>query len=543
MPSDVKIIARKAVTHFLGLTTSATSGRLPDEIVADQVRRLASFAAVGAGLWTFGLLMDIVFLRFAESAFDPTPLTTTIEALGVLVGLAMFFYVRRSSHAGARKMDVGLLYLLFNALGVAILNVWTYLPQVIPAMYVSWNAVVILIFSMFAAATPGRMLVATMLAASMDPLAVWIGSLNGIAVPPPLNVFVMFLPNYVCAAAAVVPAIVMQKIGRRLREAQDLGSYRLVEKLGQGGMGEVWRAEHQLLAREAAVKLVRPEVLGAASDDEVRTLLRRFEREARATAVLSSPHTIQLYDFGASDDGRFYYVMELLTGRDLETLVREFGPLPADRAIYLLRQVCHSLADAHARGLIHRDIKPANIYTCRMGLEYDFIKVLDFGLVKFSDRAAKGQTLQTVDHKTSGTPAYMAPEIIMGEADVDRRADVYAVGCVAYYLLTGELVFEGETPLKMMVRHVQAEPVAPSLRTELPIPKELDELVLACLRKDPNERPQDAGELFRMACGCRSCSTWNEERAQRWWEMHLPELTGPLTIGGAKASAEQFVTK
>jgi serine/threonine protein kinase len=165
------------------------------------------------------------------------------------------------------------------------------------------------------------------------------------------------------------------------------------------------------------------------------------------------------------------------------------------------------------------------------------VKVLDFGLVKFGDRSSSHQTLQTLDHKTTGTPAYMAPEIILGEGDVDRRADVYALGCVAYYLLTGELVFEAETPMKMMIQHVQAPPVPPSQRTELRIPRELDELVLSCLQKDPNDRPQDASELFRMACACRSCHTWNSEQARRWWEAHLPELTGPLTVGRARPDA------
>jgi serine/threonine-protein kinase len=258
-------------------------------------------------------------------------------------------------------------------------------------------------------------------------------------------------------------------------------------------------------------------------------VLRRFEREAQATSALSSPHTIQVYDYGMTEDGTFYYVMELLSGRDLESLVREFGPLPPDRAIYLLRQVCHSLADAHARGLVHRDIKPANVYVCRMGLEYDFVKVLDFGLVKVGQAAGDGTLATGVEH-TSGTPAYMAPEVILGEADVDRRADVYALGCVAYYLLTGQLVFEADTPMKMLLHHVQTQPVAPSLRTELRIPRELDELILACLEKDPGKRPQDASELFRLACGCRSCDTWNQELARAWWETHLPELTGPLTL-------------
>jgi serine/threonine-protein kinase len=271
-------------------------------------------------------------------------------------------------------------------------------------------------------------------------------------------------------------------------------------------------------------------VLGAATESDARLILRRFEREAKATAALSSPHTIQVFDFGITNEGTFYYVMELLSGRDLETLVRDFGPLPADRVFFLLRQVCHSLADAHARGLIHRDIKPANIYVCRMGLEYDFVKVLDFGLVKFGNRATMKQTLMTVDQRTTGTPAYMAPEIILGEAEVDRRADVYALGCVAYYLLTGELVFEADTPMKMLMQHVQAVPVPPSQRTELPIPKELDDLVLACLEKDPNRRPQNAEELLQLSRKFRSCSDWNHEAAQAWWEKHLPDLTGPMTL-------------
>jgi serine/threonine protein kinase len=222
-------------------------------------------------------------------------------------------------------------------------------------------------------------------------------------------------------------------------------------------------------------------------------------------------------------------VMELLTGRDLESLVREFGPLSPDRTIYLMRQVCHSLADAHARGLVHRDIKPANIYVCRMGLEYDFVKVLDFGLAKLPSRAQRRQTMMTQD-MTSGTPAYMAPEVILGDADVDRRADVYAVGCVAYFLLTGQLVFEADNPMKMLLQHVNATPVPPSQRSELPIPAELDAVVMSCLEKDPNKRPQNAEELFRMTCSCMMSSRWNPDAAQDWWSTHLPELTGPLSL-------------
>jgi serine/threonine-protein kinase len=307
-------------------------------------------------------------------------------------------------------------------------------------------------------------------------------------------------------------------------------------------MGEVWRARHRLLAREAAIKLVRPEVLGARSDADARILLRRFEREAQATAQLSSPHTIQLFDFGVTEESTFYYVMELLSGRDLESLVREFGPLPANRAMYLLRQVCHSLADAHARGLVHRDIKPANIYVCRMGREYDFVKVLDFGLVKFKAAAGAGDSLATLDQTTTGTPAYMAPETILGDADVDRRADVYALGCVAYYLLTGHLVFEADTPMKMLMHHLNSNPVPPSARTELPIPRELDRLVLQCLQKDPNLRPQNAEELFELACECCVQDLWTQEHAREWWAAHLPQFTGPLTMVHAHDAARDTVS-
>jgi serine/threonine-protein kinase len=278
-------------------------------------------------------------------------------------------------------------------------------------------------------------------------------------------------------------------------------------------------------------------MLGAGSGAAGRIALRRFEREAQATAALSSQHTIRVFDFGITNEGTFYYVMELLAGRDLESLVRQFGPVPADRAVYLLRQACHSLADAHARGLVHRDIKPANIYVCRMGLEYDFIKVLDFGLVKVNDRGTVQETLLTSDHTTTGTPAFMAPEVILGQSDVDRRADVYALGCVAYYLLTGQLVFEADTPIKMLMHHVQTPPVPPSQRTELRIPRELDDLVMACLEKDPNKRPQDAGLLLGLACNCTMDGVWDNAMAKRWWETNLTELTGPLTLTESRSEA------
>ncbi len=512
-----------------------TTTRLSSELVSENVKRLAVVSIVAAGLWAFGLLMDQVLVPLSVGPRAPFA-HAVIALMAIAASAAMLLYVKYASHTSSTKMNVGLGFMLLNAFFIALLNSWVVVPTPDSMRRLSWAVVLILVYPMIAATNPRKMLLMALAAASMDPLGVWFAHVRGLPVPSLASTLILYLPNFIVAVVSVVPSTILQKLGRRLHEAQRLGSYQLVELLGQGGMGEVWRAKHQLLARDAAVKLVKGDVLGV-GEAEAALVMRRFEREARATAALSSPHTIKVFDFGLTDDGAFYYVMELLAGRDLESLVREFGPVPADRAVFLLRQVSHSLADAHARGLVHRDIKPANIYVCRMGLEYDFVKVLDFGLVKVRHRSGATQTLATIEHGTTGTPAYMAPEIILGENDVDRRADVYALGCVAYFLLTGQLVFEADTPMKMMLQHVQAIPLPPSQRTELPIPRALDDLVLSCLEKDPGKRPQDAGALFRLATECLTCSAWNHDTARTWWEAHLPELTGPLTLTETETEA------
>jgi serine/threonine-protein kinase len=513
--------------------TGGLTGRIPEEILSDQVRRLTVFAAIGACVWTLALFLGTVVVPALGGTTDRLWRAVPIEAAGALSSTAVWLYFRRSTASASVKVNAGLALMLLDAALIASLNAWVLPLPSIGHLHVSWIAILILVYSMIAPSTTRRTLFAALAAASMDPLAFAVAGWLGAEAPPIATVLLTSWPTFTCAVIAMIPSHVLQRIGRRLHEAQELGSYQLIEPLGTGGMGEVWRAEHHLLARQAAIKLVRPEVLGARTDAEARLALRRFEREAQATAQLSSQHTIQLFDFGITEEGTFYYVMELLTGLDLESMVREFGPMPSERVIHLMRQVCHSLADAHARGLVHRDIKPANIYVCRMGLEYDFVKVLDFGLVKFNHYAGHSDILETLDRTTTGTPAYMAPEIILGDVDVDRRADVYALGCVAYYLLTGQLVFDADSPMKMLMQHLHAQPVPPSQRTELPIPQPLEDLVMACLQKDPNRRPQDALELFLLACECRECEGWTRDRAREWWEIHMRELTGPLTIHDA----------
>jgi serine/threonine-protein kinase len=307
---------------------------------------------------------------------------------------------------------------------------------------------------------------------------------------------------------------------RAVAEARELGSYHLEEQLGHGGMGEVWRARHHLLARPAAVKLVHPELLGPRAEDDAATILGRFEREAQVTALMRSPHTIALYDFGIAADGTFYYVMELLDGLDLESLVRQHGPVPAGRAVQLLLQACDSLAEAHESDLIHRDIKPANLYVCRYGRHVDFVKVLDFGLVKPRHTDADSQL--TREHMVGGTPAFMAPEQVLGDRPVDQRTDLYALGCVGYWLLTGALVFAGATAMETMLHHAKTPPVPPSERTELGLPADVEAIIMECLRKDPGERPQSADVLAQMLAATSAASNWTPELAQRWWEQHRP---------------------
>ena len=273
--------------------------------------------------------------------------------------------------------------------------------------------------------------------------------------------------NYLLALLAYAVGRATYGTACQAQTAQELGSYTLVSPIGEGGMGEVWKASHRMLARAAAIKLVKAD--DTASARQADTVVKRFRREANVIAGLQSPHTVYLYDFGTAQDGRFYYVMELLDGISLQTLVTTFGPQPASRVVYILRQICSSLEEAHEQSLVHRDLKPSNVMICKVAQEHDFVKVLDFGLAKSLER--DDVTLLTVEGVTAGTPGYMAPEVALGNTDVDARADLYALGCVAYVLLTGTLVFPDSNPMSMSLKHVQAPPDPPSQRTELPIPR------------------------------------------------------------------------
>jgi serine/threonine-protein kinase len=353
----------------------------------------------------------------------------------------------------------------------------------------------------------------------------------------------MHYPDYLLLGVAVVISHVVTGLGRQVAKAREMGSYQLGELLGRGGMGEVYHAKHRMLARPAAIKLIRPEMLGGNDPAAAQLAVTRFRREAEAAASLRSPHTVELYDFGVTDDQTLYFVMELLEGLNLESLVRQHGPLPAGRVVHILRQVCASLEEAHVRGLVHRDIKPANIHIGRLGIVYDFVKVLDFGLVKPVTGTLE-RSLATEGGLVIGTPGYMAPEIALS-GTVDARADLYSLGCVAYYLLTGRQVFEGDTMMRVFAHHLQTAPTPPSQRGAAAVPPDLERLVLSCLAKKPEDRPQSAAELDRQLAGA-DVEHWTQVQAQQWWRAtngFSGELGGSVeTLPGPRTS-ERSVTR
>ena len=498
---------------------------IPKDLLREASRRLGVISLLGATLWVVGTVLDHFAFR-AMSHGDPAWLrlrsTDVICAASVLVSLAVFFSTRRPERDPQFMLDLGLAYMVLTGLALGLVYHWEPVPTGWPVFpVITWNGAITLIFAAILPSTPRKTLVAGFLAVSMNPLSMVLAKFRGTwDFGPASSVLLMHFPDYLMVGVSAVISHVVTGLGQQIAKAREMGSYQLGELLGRGGMGEVYRATHRLLARPAAIKLIRPEMIGARDGETAQLAIKRFRREAEVVASLRSPHTVELYDCGVTEDETLYFVMELLDGMNLEALVRQHGPMPASRVIYILRQVCESLEEAHVRGLVHRDIKPANIQVGRLGLRCDFVKVLDFGLVKPVASLGGGQSVATAAGLTPGTPAYMAPEMALGET-VDGRTDLYALGCVAYYLLTGALVFDGDTGLQMMAKHLRAEPIPPSQRTALPIPPALDRLVLACLAKKPEDRPQSAVALARSLAGVE-VDPWTEERAREWWTAHRP---------------------
>lgn len=346
------------------------------------------------------------------------------------------------------------------------------------------------------------------------------------------RVFVLFGTVWCAFAVLAATANSRQLYGlrARIREIGKLGQYTLEAKIGAGGMGTVYRATHAMLRRPAAIKLLAKD--RASEKDQAR-----FEREVQLTSTLSHPNTIAIFDYGRTADGVFYYVMEYLDGLDLDRLVKEQGPLAPARAIHILAQVCGALAEAHARQLIHRDIKPANIVLTGRVDEPDVVKVVDFGLVRTLD----ANIAESRSDAIMGTPMYLSPEAIRTPDLVDERADLYALGAVAYFLLTGRDVFSGETVVEVLSRHMLEAPLPPSTHLSTPLSTDLERLVLRCLAKDPAARPASASSLRAELLACQDAVRYDRAAAMAWWRDHRANLHPAAVRVGTVSAATMAV--
>lgn len=498
---------------------------LPPDVLRESSQRLGLVALAMAGLLFVNNVLDVVIPWMGYS--DGSVAEGIFTGLGIVLSLLVWALSRRRDISVERLLDIGLAYEVLVCFCIAAMENLTQPAPGQEARGVSWICLVIVLFPIYMPAPPMRVMVASFLAALTGPLTVpLVTHVTHYAAPPLFLAAGLFAPNFISVGLALVSVVVIHRLSEKVREARELGAYQLEKMLGSGGMGEVWLARHRQLLTPAAIKLIRLDALQGNPLGPPETVQRRFRREAKATASLRSPHTVTLYDFGQADDHSLYYVMEMLDGIDLQQLVERFGPLPAPRVAHILRQACDSLQEAHNQQLVHRDIKPANLFVCRMGVTIDFVKVLDFGLVKSTAPVADLTDLSddqgrlTRPNTVFGTPECMSPEQVTA-TEIDGRADIYSLGCVAYWLLTGRTVFQAPTPMAMLMAHVNTPPPPPSVHVA--VPAALEKIVMRCLEKAPERRPASAKALDDLLEQCTpEVGLWTQEQARAWWERNLP---------------------
>jgi len=492
-----------------------STGSLPADVIANASLRLSTFAKLVAGI---ALAYGIV-----EIWDEMTGHLQIIRAITIVVvavySLVLGFAMRRITLAGWQVYVVGVIYLLSMAFMVSLTR------HSLPGGELrGWSAATILalLFPVLVPCSPRRASLAATGVLIVALVAFGLTRLLGQPLLWSTDTARIFMGEILAIPIAGFVSSVVYGLGRELASARRLGAYALDERLGQGGMGEVWRGHHSLLARPAAIKLIRTDAMENTTRELRLELLKRFEREAQATAVLKCPHTVSVFDFGISDEGTFYYVMELLDGIDLHDMVARYGALPPARVLEILKQACRSLSEAHGHGMVHRDIKPSNIVVCQLGEEVDFVKVLDFGLVTPSHVPPSDGRLTSMG-EIAGTPAFISPEQGRGDVDIDGRSDLYALGCVAYWLLTGQLVFEG-SPMEMIASHIKEEPRPVSIATLTPIPEDLERVVMQCLEKDPSDRPPSARAILHALEDIDLAQTWTQQDARTWWSTHIAQI-------------------
>jgi serine/threonine-protein kinase len=506
-------------------TGTQTRARIEKNVAEESARRIGTLAILTA--------VTVVGVGFVQHALQPeiaaaqqTALFRLSALFLVLAGIGLAALQRAELVPAQDLLDLGLVFEVAGSCALALMDnalPWPNSPVRGSTTVAVWMAICVVVIPN----RPWKSIAAAFASATLVPCAHLLAAqILGHPALPWNRLMSWSLGPFLVAAWTPFISVRIHQLHENLSRTQEFGSYQLERLLGRGGMGEVWLARHRFLRRDAAVKLVLAGLLDQAGQSERRQFQKRFESEAQAIASLQSPHTVAIYDFGLAGNGSLYYAMEFLHGLDAENLVDQYGPLPAGRVISFLEQACESLDEAHDAGLVHRDIKPSNLFVCRVGKRTDFVKVVDFGLVK--DLGAATQTTLTLSG-TTGTPAFMSPEQVRGEL-VDARADIYGLGCVAYFLLTGTIVFKKNSGVAAALAHLTERPEPPSRRSELPIPQSLERIVLGCLEKRPEDRPQSAAELRELLKGCTDVARWTEFDANRWWALHRPEPVRPVEI-------------
>ncbi|MCB9663227.1 MAG: serine/threonine protein kinase [Alphaproteobacteria bacterium] len=518
-----------------GLVLDTARGMLGQAIPAWQdvaIRRLGFVGRLAAGFGLGGLAL--VALRqdnLGDRAAHTRPWWPL--ALWVVASALMAWGVARPSPPAARRVDLGLVWLVLSCVLAAVFRHG--LPYVASDVVrgVSPVAVALLLFAVIIPVPPRRFLLAAVLGVLADPLVLGAFVTRGHPMPP-WNLWLwLHAPDLFALPLAWVTATSLFDLRAQAERAQEMGAWRLERRLGAGGMGEVWVARHRRLAQPVAVKLVRPGRL-TGSEASRADLLARFEREARVTAQLRSPHTIRVFDFGTTEDGVFYYAMELLDGVDLDRLVADQGPLPPARVRHVLLQICDALAEAHEAGLVHRDVKPANVMLCRRGTVHDVATVLDFGLAREVDPEA---AQLTAGGALLGSPVAMAPEMAQRD-QATPRSDLYGLGCIAFWLLAGEHVFRAGTVGAWLVAHATETPRPLGAVAPQPIPRDLERLVARLLAKDPADRPASAREVAE-ALEALDLPAWTSTDAAASWargEGHATPSGDPVDPGAADAT-------
>jgi eukaryotic-like serine/threonine-protein kinase len=499
-----------ASSKVVSLGARLFGGALSSDVLADARRRLRIGSLACLGAFAVVLVGHLLLVQLGWSHLHPIHVTATLIGAAVACGFYLLAGVQQLS--AESLLNLGLLLQWQLCFSMSNMELRGPDPRDPHDFGVSIVCIIVVLAPILVPAPPWKTLLIALLCALSGPLAY--SRLTGSDYPQTLRAyFNLYAVSGVAALLSLAPAYVLRRMREELQEAQAFGSYQLVTRLGKGGMGEVWSAKHRLLARPAAIKLIGRDLgNGNAPTDPV--MLKRFEQEVQATALLSNPHTTTIYDYGMAADGTFYYVMELLQGGDLASFAAEHGPLGPARTVFILCQVLDSLEEAHAAGLVHRDVKPENIYLCRLGLRGDWVKVLDFGLALLTKVPAEARL--TMSETVQGTPAFMSPEQAL-QKEVDGRADLYSVACLGYWLLTGKAVFDAQNAVEHVIHHASSAPPRLSARGAPDVGAELESLLLACLEKQPELRPASAAEFRHRLLQCPLRDCWTQADADRWW--------------------------